>query len=243
MAQRLKEEVKERIVNAALDLMLEQGFNSTDMRSIAKRAGITHGNMYRYFKGKDDLIAYITQPLISSMNDILARQTSGAINIFDSDTHGFLTHKNPEGAEELLNLLNVLSFKCVQAFYTEGQKNKKTMQVILQNNIIEENILNWLKAIADSCFSEIFKLTNSSKENTFATEVILESLAGGFCKGISLILKNCIDVQKEEFEYVLKNYIDIQTQCIKFAAIKQIELGNISLNSEGLTLENNKTKI
>lgn len=45
-----------RIVAAARELMLDRGYEGTTMRAIASRAGVSLGNAYYYFAGKEDLI-------------------------------------------------------------------------------------------------------------------------------------------------------------------------------------------
>lgn len=44
------------ILAAALDLIAEQGFQSSPMSQVAQRANAGVGTIYRYFSGKDDLI-------------------------------------------------------------------------------------------------------------------------------------------------------------------------------------------
>ncbi len=44
------------IMQAALELIAEQGFHGTPMSQIANRAGVGVGSIYRYFKDKDELI-------------------------------------------------------------------------------------------------------------------------------------------------------------------------------------------
>jgi AcrR family transcriptional regulator len=56
MAQRLKDEVRERIVDAALSVFAEEGWTTTSMALIAERAGLSVGNLYRYFPGKLELL-------------------------------------------------------------------------------------------------------------------------------------------------------------------------------------------
>lgn len=46
----------EKIVNAALDLILERGFEETTMRAIAEKAGVSLGNAYHYYPSKAHLI-------------------------------------------------------------------------------------------------------------------------------------------------------------------------------------------
>ena len=50
---------RELIVNAAIDCFVQKGMHQTGMRDIAKAAGVSLGNLYNYFSGKDELIAEI----------------------------------------------------------------------------------------------------------------------------------------------------------------------------------------
>ncbi|HEU4417748.1 MAG TPA: TetR family transcriptional regulator [Planctomycetota bacterium] len=50
------ERTKERIVQAALDLFREHGYEATTMRMVADRAGVSLGNAYYYFESKDLLL-------------------------------------------------------------------------------------------------------------------------------------------------------------------------------------------
>lgn len=50
------EQTKSAIIDAALDLFEEVGFEATTMRAIATRADVSVGNAYYYFDSKDQLI-------------------------------------------------------------------------------------------------------------------------------------------------------------------------------------------
>lgn len=50
-----KEEIRERIVKAALDLFQSKGFDATTTKSIARKAGIAEGTVFNYFRTKDDI--------------------------------------------------------------------------------------------------------------------------------------------------------------------------------------------
>ncbi|MDI9515050.1 MAG: TetR/AcrR family transcriptional regulator [Clostridiaceae bacterium] len=60
--QYLKEEVKEAIRKAALEEFGKKSYSRASMRAIAKNAGITVGNIYRYFSSKDELFNDIMDP-------------------------------------------------------------------------------------------------------------------------------------------------------------------------------------
>lgn len=50
------EQTKALILNSALELLRDLGYEKTTMRAIAKRAGVSLGNAYHYFGSKDHLI-------------------------------------------------------------------------------------------------------------------------------------------------------------------------------------------
>src|SRR5690349_10764613 len=51
--------VPERLVEAALRLFAERGFEGTSVQDVVTAAGVTKGAMYHYFGAKDDLLAEI----------------------------------------------------------------------------------------------------------------------------------------------------------------------------------------
>src|SRR5687767_15983179 len=53
------------ILNTALDMFLERGYEQTTMRAIAEKAGASLGNAYYYFRSKEHLI----QAFYQSMHD------------------------------------------------------------------------------------------------------------------------------------------------------------------------------
>ena len=50
------EQRRHSIVEAAAHLFIGKGFHQTGMRDIAQQAGISLGNLYNHFKGKNDII-------------------------------------------------------------------------------------------------------------------------------------------------------------------------------------------
>ncbi len=50
---------RDRILHGAMELFAERGFGSTSVKSIAERAGVSQGLMYRYFDSKDALLRAI----------------------------------------------------------------------------------------------------------------------------------------------------------------------------------------
>ncbi|HEV8404588.1 MAG TPA: TetR/AcrR family transcriptional regulator [Nitrososphaera sp.] len=56
-----KAEVKEKIIQAAIESFSQTGFDRTKMEDIAKRLGLSKGTIYLYFKSKEDLFLAICE--------------------------------------------------------------------------------------------------------------------------------------------------------------------------------------
>ena len=69
-------ERKPQILQAAAQVFLQKGFGATRMEDIAKQAGLSVGNLYRYFPGKLDttlaLMELFLEPSLSNSNDLLS---------------------------------------------------------------------------------------------------------------------------------------------------------------------------
>lgn len=58
---------KDKIVEEALKLFLEKGFNETSVDEITKGASISKGSFYTYFKSKDELLETIVKELLNNV--------------------------------------------------------------------------------------------------------------------------------------------------------------------------------
>lgn len=71
--QVLKEAVRKRINESAIKEFLAHGFEKASMRAIACGAGITVGNVYHYYKNKEDIFCSITVKVFEYVQDISDR--------------------------------------------------------------------------------------------------------------------------------------------------------------------------
>lgn len=75
MAQILKEEVQRVIRQAALEAFAEEGFASATIANIAARAGVSTGNVYRYFENKEALfLDVVPESLARELSRLLRRR-------------------------------------------------------------------------------------------------------------------------------------------------------------------------
>lgn len=80
--QHLKDEIRKAIVDAAVGEFREKGYPGASMRAIAARAGITVGNIYRYFPGKDELFNYIMDPVWKDVTRVIFDNYNWAVDLF-----------------------------------------------------------------------------------------------------------------------------------------------------------------
>ena len=73
------ERTREHILDTALRLFGEQGYEATTMRSIAAAAETSLGLTYRYFTSKEDLVLALYQRLTSEMATLAAELPPGPI--------------------------------------------------------------------------------------------------------------------------------------------------------------------
>jgi TetR/AcrR family transcriptional repressor of nem operon len=62
---------KEKLLNAAKALMLEEGYSRTSVDSVCDKAGVTKGSLYHHFKTKEDLGIAVLDRWISRNAEIL----------------------------------------------------------------------------------------------------------------------------------------------------------------------------
>jgi AcrR family transcriptional regulator len=75
------EETRKRILNAALDLFREKGFETTTMREIALRAGVATGAAYYYFDSKDAIVLAFYSQAAEEMTPQLEEVLEGTTDL------------------------------------------------------------------------------------------------------------------------------------------------------------------
>ena len=63
----IRGEKKRLIMQVALELFANDGYHTTSISNIAKKAGISKGLMYNYFESKEDLLKHVVKDGINEM--------------------------------------------------------------------------------------------------------------------------------------------------------------------------------
>lgn len=133
MAQFLKEDVQRVIRRAALEAFAEEGFEAATIAHIAKRAGVSTGNVYRYFENKEVL-------LLDVVPEAFARQVSRLLRRRVEAARG---HADPRKvtewqavSAELLDL--AIENRLAVAFLFDPQKAAGTVHAGFSDALVED---------------------------------------------------------------------------------------------------------
>ncbi|VCU61923.1 transcriptional regulator, TetR family [Tritonibacter mobilis] len=82
------------ILDAALMSFLERGYHQTGVRDIAKRAGVSLGNLYNHFSGKHDILAEIAALEHVELQPFLAElgRDGSALEVLESFVRNYLAY-------------------------------------------------------------------------------------------------------------------------------------------------------
>jgi AcrR family transcriptional regulator len=64
-------DTRARILDAALDVFSEYGFEGSSLQQIADRLDLTKAALYYYFRSKDELLEALVEPAIKGLDEIL----------------------------------------------------------------------------------------------------------------------------------------------------------------------------
>lgn len=71
------EHTREKILDTALDIIIEEGFNNLSVRKIASRLGVTATTIYNYYTNKDELNLMIRMRGFKKLHELLTKRAAG----------------------------------------------------------------------------------------------------------------------------------------------------------------------
>ena len=69
--QKISEEKRQRILDAAIIEFSEHGFDSANINNIAQKSGISVGSLYKYFNNKEDLFLTVVHVGVETLKSVL----------------------------------------------------------------------------------------------------------------------------------------------------------------------------
>ncbi|MCQ6560560.1 TetR/AcrR family transcriptional regulator [Paenibacillus mendelii] len=86
MVQVLKDELRQAILRNAQDEFLQYGYAAASIKRIADKVGMSAGNLYRYYAGKEALFDSVVEPVFHKLESVIkshVREPSNEDNIFE----------------------------------------------------------------------------------------------------------------------------------------------------------------
>jgi AcrR family transcriptional regulator len=124
--QRRKEERPQEITEAALEAFAENGYAATRVEEVAKRAGVSKGLLYLYFKTKEELFKAVIRSFVVPRIDTLTR----LIESTDMSSEAFLRGPFLEFAKQVPGSpIGVI----VRLMLAEGPKHPDLVQFYWDN--------------------------------------------------------------------------------------------------------------
>ena len=166
MAQVLKEEIREKILDSALNEFYEKGYKGATMQGIARKSGIPTGLIYSYYKNKEDLLTHVVSPVIMISDSLFSETLShgeSADNLFGN---------------EIPKIIRMLS-QYNRQFIILIDKSQGSSLVKIKDQIIEE-VARHLKQI-------------HFLKNTRFEEIVYHIFATNFMEGMFEIARHYVD--------------------------------------------------
>lgn len=208
MAQKLKDDVRLSIIKAAKEEFLEKGYKGASMRSIANKANMTVGNLYRYYKNKEDINLSIVAPTFRLIDNAIKSLNNSNVNM---EPRVFNLKPN---VEDVKANFDEFADNLVDIYF----KNKTEFNILILHSRVSEEMINKFSEIISDMISQSFVLNNLSTEKDILCLAYANSLFSGIqtifnnTKDDSSYLKVMIKTYLRSFLYMLDNDISKYAQ-------------------------------
>lgn len=198
MAQILKPELRESIIKSARHEFYVNGFEGASMRNIAKAAHMTVGNLYRYFKNKEDL----ADALLSSTIDKLDKIITGEINNLPVNIV-----KEQGRSAEFDSRIRRLSMGFAHVFETE----RKEFMTLIRHQRMADQVVGSIKKIMTVMVERWFSQVDLFDRRT---DMITSMLASSVFCGLVRLFEDSQQSTQEEIEWMIMTYLNLFTLMI-----------------------------
>lgn len=134
-----KEDLRESILEAAQKEFLYKGFRSASMRTIAKNANTTLGNIYNYFSSKEDILDTVVGDIPVQIQKLLLDHRTHPVDITDVDAvNRVLEEMDPRelGIDIFLNPKFVILMEGCQD--TKYERYRNELLILGKEHILKE---------------------------------------------------------------------------------------------------------
>lgn len=197
MAQILKDDVKSRIIESAKEEFQINSYEKTSMRNIASKSNITVGNLYRYFKSKEDLSSFIVGPALEKINRLVRELTNDQIDIYNTDNINLTS-------EQIRDMLDKLGDGIVDIYL----KHRIEVNILMMREEVTRSMVNWFADALGQIISSNYSIDEKSEE----LKLMAASYAESIFRGLAYMLRNNkldTDTLKRMVKVYMESYVDM----------------------------------
>lgn len=187
--QTLKDDVRERIVDSAKAEFHEKGIDKASMRDIAAGSNMTVGNLYRYFRNKEELNSFIVGETLSEINRLVMEKSSNTVSINDRDMDINLT------VSQYADVLDDLADELVDIY----KKHKVEFNILMMHSKLNDSITDWFADL----IKHIIKSNYGLDEYDRQIGVLSHGYAVSVFAGIKDIFRHA-DVETDSLKNMIK---------------------------------------
>ncbi len=171
--QKLKEDIKQKIIEVGKLRFKKEGYENTSMKDIASDAGISTGNIYRYFLTKKHLLNEILKELEIEIEDFFSKIPSNYEEIKSHEIFDLMIDMTLNIAETKGDTLKVM-FKCEN----------------------ENQFVEFKSKVLEMFISKMFEIAKSIKKGDI-DKTLCEAMARAQFEGFVFIVRSNIDDTKK----------------------------------------------
>lgn len=178
--QTLKDELRNRILIEAKNAFQMKGFEKTSMREIADASDITVGNIYRYYKNKNELFYAVVKDAHEAITHIVKADHSESANHMTSgsETNVGLLQNDPT-LREIIDVFVMYKTE-ITILVHKSQGSELGMMIKKFRNMIVDKIYNQIfqgihsetidlrllsSSLANTCIEGITEICNSDMDD------------------------------------------------------------------------------
>ncbi len=193
MAQVLKHEYRQAIVSAAKKEFYNHGLQGASMRSIARAANMSTGNVYRYFKNKEALIQAILADTLEKLDQVIA-----PLMVVEKTGDG------DERLEHFQHQLGKMADELVDVFIG----NQQELIILMYHSQYADQLVLWFKSALTSLVNHWFPNLSSNRQVELLCHMLSASIIAGLTRGF----KESVNRMKpEEIRWTIGTYLHLYT--------------------------------
>ena len=169
MAQTLKDDVREKIIESAKEEFLKYGYEDSSMRRIASNSDMTVGNLYRYFQNKEALNVEIVGPTYTLINNLVKKLTGNRID-FASENWA-----NSLKKDELQDMFSQLGNELVNIYL----KHKIEFNILMMHSKLNDEMIDWFTSMINQYIVSNYPVENLQQEVSILSKSFAVSIFDG----------------------------------------------------------------